>query len=219
MGARQLLRRRGVPERLSVRIKQIAAAGTAAALIVLGLAACQSGTSGQALENQQQKNDTATYEQNQPIPHFQTSQIRATLTEVEAIQALGSQTTSFFFNQGVADPIFSCPSLGMPVPSTAQLSDPDQVIGTGSNNAVTVGQMDPNGIYSPTDSTGTNVLCLNSSGQPYIQYWEGYVDAVSGAASWDSSTHQVHVIGQPTVPRCAIQTIKGKRQMVCTKQS
>ena len=46
-------------------------------------------------------------------------EMRATLTEVEAIQALGSQTTSFFFNQGVADPIFSCPSLGMPVPATA----------------------------------------------------------------------------------------------------
>ena len=205
-----------------MNIRKAAVAVMAASVVALGLAACTSGggNSGQQLENQQQGNDTTTYEQNQPIPHFTTSQMRATLTEVEAIQALGSQTTSFFFNQGVADPIFSCPSLGMPVPATAQLSNPDQVENDSYPNggqAVTVGQMDPNGIYSPTDSTGTNVLCLNSSGQPYIQYWEGFVDSVSGAATWNSSTHQVQVVGQPTVPKCALQAVRGKREMVCTK--
>jgi hypothetical protein len=197
-------------------------AAAAAVLVVLGVTACQSGggTNGQQLENQQQSNDTTTYEQDQPIPHFQTSQMRATLTEVEAIQALGSQTTSLFFNQGVADPIFSCPSLGMPVPATAQLSNPDQVENDGypqGGQAVTIGQMDPNGIYSPSDSTGTNVLCLNSAGQPYVEYWEGYVDAVSGAAKWNSATHQVDVIGQPTVPKCVTVTVRHKRETTCTK--
>lgn len=198
----------------------IAAIGAAA--LAAGIAACTSGgaPAGQALENSQQNNDTLTYEQAQPIPHFQYSQYRATLTEVEAIEALGSQTTSFFFNQGVTDPIFSCPSLGMPVASTAQLSNPDQVENDGypqGGAAVTIGQMDPNGIYAPADSTGTNVLCLNSAGQPYIQYWEGFVDAVSGNATWDSVTHQVVVTGQPTIPKCAVEAVRGKRETVCTK--
>jgi hypothetical protein len=200
-----------------VKIRTAVLAAAAAGALALSIAACSHSPNGQQMENQQQSNDTTTYEMNQPIPHFTTSQMRATLTEVEAIQALGSQTTSFFFNQGVTDPIFSCPSLGMPVASTAQLSNPDQVIGTGNSNAVTIGQMDPNGVYSPPDSTGTNVLCLNASGQPYIQYWEGFVDAVSGAATWNSTTHQVQVIGQPTVPKCTLQTVSGKRETVCTK--
>jgi len=211
--------RKITPQRIAVTLAAVALAA--------GVAACSAsgGTNGQQQENQQQSNDTTTYEQVQPIPHFTYSQYRATLTEVEAIQALGSQTTSFFFNQGVADPIFSCPSLGMPVPATAQLSNPQQIENDGypqGGAAVTIGQMDPNGIYAPPDSTGTNVLCLNSAGQPYIQYWEGFVDAVSGAARWDMTTHQVVVVGQPTVPNCKVtMTTKANGQKssatTCTK--
>lgn len=198
------------------------------AACVLGVAACNgSGNSnGQQLENQQQYNNESTFEQVQPLPHFPYSQYRATLTEVQAIQALGTQTTSFFFNQGVAKPIFACPSLGMPVASTAQLSNPSQAYnmpdGNGNYNTVTLGNMDPNGTYSPPDSTGTNVVCLNAAGQPYIQYWEGFVDAVSGAAHWDGATNTVVVTGQPVLPKCQATTaaIKGKQQRItaCTKK-
>lgn len=200
------------------------AAIAAAIVISTGAASCDSGggaPSGQQLETQQQSNDTTQYEQTMPIPSFNgQSQMRRTLTEVEAIQALGSQTTSFFFNQGIADPIFSCPSLGMPVASTAQLSNPQQIVDDGYPNggaSVVIGQMDPNGVYSPPDSTGTNVLCLDAHGNPYIQYWEGFVDAVSGAASWNASTHTVQVIGQPSIPTCSVQVIKHKSQTICTK--
>ena len=207
-----------------MNIRRIALAAASAAVLALGLAACDSGSTnqGQALEDQQQNNDSLTYDQAQPIPHFAYSQERATLTEVEAIEALGSQTTSFFFNQGVTDPIFSCPSLGMPVASTASLSNPDQIVnpsnGNNGNNSVTVGQMDPNGIYNPPDSTGTNVICLNSAGQPYVNYWEGYVESISGAATWNSATHQMEVTGQPTIPKCVLAGSGSKRQTVCTKK-
>ena len=59
-----------------------------AAAAVLGLAACSSGNQGQALEGAQQANLTLHYEQVQPLPYFQYSQYRQTLTEIEAIQAL-----------------------------------------------------------------------------------------------------------------------------------
>jgi len=209
------------------RIRTALLGAVAAAGIVLGVAACNgSGNSnGQQLENQQQYNNETTFEQVQPLPHFPYSQYRATLTEVQAIQALGTQTTSFFFNLGIAKPIFSCPSLGMPVASTAQLSNPSQPFsvpdGNGNYNTVALGNMDPNGTYSPPDSTGTNVVCLNASGQPYIQYWEGFVDAVSGAAHWDTATNTVVVTGQPVIPTCKAGTtvIKGKQQRVtnCVK--
>jgi hypothetical protein len=207
-----------------VTLRKIPLAVALAALCLVAVTACnRSGNSnGQALENQQQYNNESTFEQVQPLPHFPYSQYRATLTEVEAIQALGTQTTSFFFNQGVQKPIFACPSLGMPVASTAQLSNPSQPFnmtdGNGNYNTVVLGNMDPNGTYSPPDSTGTNVVCLNATGQPYIEYWEGFVDAVSGAAHWDSATNSVVVTGAPALPKCkpATATVAGKRQRVTT---
>jgi hypothetical protein len=32
----------------------------------------------------------------------------------------------------------------------------------------------------------------------YGVYWEGFVEAVSGAASWDATTHSVTPVNNPT---------------------
>jgi len=189
---------------------------------VLLLAACNPGnSSGQQQENQQQSQDEQTYEQVQPIPHFPYSVYREVGIDVEADQALGLQTTSFFFNQGVADPVLECPSLGQPFPNTASLSNPNQVVyrpnSSRDDAGVATGQMDPNGIYNPEASSGTYVLCINAAGQKYLQYWEGFVDTVSGAARWDGGSHQIVVMGQPVMPRCAPGTSKGHKATLCTK--
>jgi len=189
------------------------ALAAAAALIGLSAAACTSSgsaPSGQQQENQQQQGDTTSLENNQPIPHYNYSQIRQTLIDAETISANGTQTTSFFFQMGDPDPVFSCPSLGMPVANTAQLSNPQQVVNDSYPNggaAVTIGQMDPNGIYAPSSSTGTYVICVNGSAAKYLQYWEGDVMTVTSAATWDSTTHTVKVIGAPTA---VIHTAKNK---------
>ena len=179
--------------------KTIAGGIAAAAIAALSLTACtQSGNAGQAAENQAQQHDTTSLVNDQPIPHFNYSQIRQTLIDAETIAADGTQTTSFFFQMGLPDPVFSCPSLGMPVANTAQLSNPQQVVGTGNSNAVTTGQMDPYGIYAPAASTGTYVICVNSSGAKYLQYWEGDVMTVTSAATWNKATHTITVSGAPT---------------------
>ena len=179
--------------------KTIAGGIAAAAIAALSLTACtQSGNAGQAAENQAQQHDTTSLVNDQPIPHFNYSQIRQTLIDAETIAADGTQTTSFFFQMGLPDPVFSCPSLGMPVANTAQLSNPQQVVGTGNSNAVTTGQMDPYGIYAPSASTGTYVICVNSSGAKYLQYWEGDVMTVTSAATWNKATHTITVSGAPT---------------------
>ncbi len=169
------------------------------------LAGCTSGPgepSGQQQENQQQQADTSSLENSQPIPHYDYSQIRQTLIDAETISANGTQTTSFFFQMGLPDPVFSCPSLGEPVANSSSLSNPDQVVnpsnGNSGNNSLTIGQMDPDGIYTPSASSGTYVICLDTSGRPYLQYWEGDVMTVSAAAEWDTATHTVKVIGAPT---------------------
>lgn len=205
-----------------MKIRKAALAAAGAVAVVLGVAACNgsANSAGQQQENATSRQDLSTYEQAQPAPHFPYSQIRATAIAVEASQALGEQTTSFFFNQGVRNPIFQCPSIGDPVPNTAELTNPQQVYNDGYPNggqAVTIGNIDPNGLYSPTSSTGTNVMCVNGQGQQYLQYWEGFVDTVNGAATWDAATGQIVVTGQPQMPKCKVSGTGTHKQTTCQK--
>jgi len=194
------------------KIATLAAGIGGLVLAGLALTACTgpSGASAQQQENKQQQADTSSLINDQPIPHFNYSQIRQTLIDAETISADGTQTTSFFFQMGDQDPVFSCPSLGMPVANTAELSNPDQNYNSGypqGGTSYPIPQMDPNGIYSPASSSGTYVICVNSGGKPYLQYWEGDVMTVTSAATWDSTTHTLKVVGAPTA---VIHTSKNK---------
>lgn len=169
-------------------------------VVLTTAASCGGGSNGQQQEQQQQNADTSSLEQSQPLPHFGYSQIRQTAIDAETISAEGTQTTSFFMLNGVPDPVFSCPSLGEPVANTASLSNPLQPY-QGSDNtdgSDVVDQMDPNGVYAPTSSSGTYVICVNSSGAKYLEYWEGEVMTVTSGATWDSATHSLKVLGAPT---------------------
>jgi hypothetical protein len=177
----------------------------AGAVLAAGALAGCTGSNGNTQESRQQQQDTTSLEAAQPIPHFNYSQIRQTMIDAETIAANGTQTTSFFFQMGAQDPVFSCPSLGMPVANTAQLSNPAQ--GVSGDPGAVIGQMDPDGVYAPSSSTGTYVICLNGGGQPYLEYWEGDVMTVAAAAEWDAATHSLRVTGAPTA---AIHTAAGK---------
>jgi hypothetical protein len=190
--------------------KRILVGGISAAVLLAAfMTGCSSDSSAspppsaQQLESQAQQQDSNNLVTNQPVHVYNYSQMRATLQNVEDIEAQGENTTTFFFNQGIQNPISSCASIGMPVASSDQLTNPDQQVAQPDGGGYqlnqgdnVIGQMDPTGVYTG-DSTGTNVLCLNSKGQEYIQYWEGFVDAVSGAATWNENTHQVQLLGFP----------------------
>lgn len=186
-------------------MKRIALAVLVAS-VALTVAACGSGNAGNKaaiLEYRQQGQATYALDLAQPVPHFNFSQLRQNLIELETAQATGVQTTSFFFNQGVRDPVQSCPSIGAPIPTTTQLTNPQQVqkdnaapINNGGGNAV-IGQEDPTGVYSG-HSTGTYVMCITADGKPYADYWEGFVQTVFGPASWNTTTHQVQLLGPPS---------------------
>jgi len=130
------------------------------------------------------------YETSQPAPKFTWSQIRQTAIDVETAQAHTTQTTSFFFNLGVQDPVQSCPSIGFPVATTTQITNP--LTPSGYNDNSTIAQIDPNGIYSG-DSSGTYVLCVGPGGKTYGVYWEGFVYSVTGPAVWGA--HGVQLTG------------------------
>ena len=172
--------------------------------IVLGLAlaACSHGQNVQQIEQQQQTQDTRALENAQPIPLYHYSQERAALITAENIAAQGTQTTSMFFNQGIANPVFTCSSIGLGIPDTASLSNPEQIAPVSSawgGGSTTLPQMDPFGIYVPQGSTGTYVDCVNAAGQEYLVRWEGFVLTLTAASTWNYTTHQVNPVGNPTV--------------------
>jgi len=185
------------------RLTTAATVAVVAILGAVGLTACDTTDTPSAIQSDQNLSDQilSKYERSQPAPQFDWSQIRQTLIDVETAQASSVQTTSFFFNQGSTDPYYVCPSIGFPVASTTELTNPQKTVdGTGGNNSyalTTIAQIDPNGIYAG-QSSGTYVLCVDSHGRTYGQYAEGFVHAVAAAATWDESTHRIVVNGAPT---------------------
>jgi hypothetical protein len=112
------------------------------------------------------------YQDAQPAPRFDYSQIRETMIAVQTAQANGTQTTSFWFARGLAgqaSPIGSCPSLGFPLPASTQLTDPKLIEQTG--------------VY-PGTTDGTYVVCVGLEGKPFISYVEADVVTVSGPAEF-----------------------------------
>lgn len=190
-------------------MKKVLTAVLLAGVVALTATACTSTTSAgqkaakQSVNSEQESiaNGLKAIEKTQPLPRFNYSQLRQNLIEIQTAQAQTTQTTSFFFNLGVQNPTQVCPSIGFPIASTTQLSNPEQKItdvgrSNGSGNVV-LPQIDPNGVYSG-QSTGTYVMCLNAEGKAYAAYDEGTVKTVTGPATWNEATHQIELTGPPS---------------------
>jgi hypothetical protein len=129
-----------------------------------------------------------------PTPKFRRSQLRQNLVEIITAQAETTQTTTFFFNMGVGDPVHTCPSIGFPIPATAQLTNPQEKV---KRHDLALPQVEPTGIYTG-DSTGTYVICVDARGRAYADYWEGFIKTVTGPAKWDADAKTVALVGPPS---------------------
>lgn len=195
-------------------MKKIIAAIAVAGAVVLSCTACwgsgTAATDGNARESAQQAYDTTSLEATIPLPYYPFSQIRMDLVDIEAINALGIQSTAFFFVPGIDHPVFTCVATGVPVPATDQLSNPNQVEwryngADGVASAVT-GQMEPTGIYAG-DTTGTNNLCNDPArAKQFLGYDEAYTVALTARAHWDTTAKMIVVDGDPVMPVCHVQT-------------
>lgn len=169
----------------------------------LALSGCGYTPTGNQQEAKQQQANDQQQMQTQPLPSFPYSQWRQNLIEIETAEAKGVQTTSFIFGPAnTPDPVQVCPSVGVPIPVTASLSNPHQIdakwfdqTGGGHLADGVVDQKDPSGIYMPSGSAGTFVICIGSDGSAAPVYAEGNVHTVFGPAVWDYNNHQVRVTG------------------------
>ena len=168
----------------------------AAPVIAIGMAILLTGCPGDSsTQNDQNSTDALLkrLQKNQPIPDPDYSQFRQTAIDVENAQIHGVATTTFFFTHGGTKPYKVCPSIGFPVASTAQLTNPLQSVGNGA----VIGQMEPNGVYTGI-STGTHVTCVAPDGARYYVYAEPDTHAEGGAAHWDEKTQMIVLDGHPS---------------------
>lgn len=195
-------------------LKRLAAATLAGAALLLAAGCSNSQNAGNADEHNTSGAIWSYYEKVQPpyVP-TQRSVYRDNLNFVEAAHVLGLNTTSFFWQNGRSDPYFWCPSRGGAVPNTAELTNPQYVQPdpNASAGSVVVGNMDPDGVYPPSSSSGTYVTCIDSQGRDYLFYAEGEVSQVSAAATWDYAANHGHggiiVTGAPAMPVCTVQYV------------
>jgi hypothetical protein len=177
------------------------AAATLAGLVMFTATACFGNDSSQSkAQNTEQKaaaDGMNALLRDQPVPNFQYSQLRQNLIELQAAQANGAVTTSFFLNMGSNDPVFQCSSIGAPIASTTELTNPQQTVSgsdTHGYGLTSIGQADPTGVYTG-QSTGTYIMCVGQSGQVNPVYWEGTVLTAFGPAHWDKTAHTMVVDG------------------------
>ena len=168
------------------------------ALVAAFAAAC-GGTNGTA--NQTEANQVniqqAQYENVQPIPYFDYSLQRQALIDIYKAQNLATQTWSVVTSYS-GQFLFECESEGWPIPANYQLTNPqvlNSIYGSGSSYGVgTVGQAEPNGIYSG-NTQGTYVLCIRPDGKISPIYTENNVQMFPFAVKVNPTTGAIEDAG------------------------
>lgn len=121
----------------------------------------------------------------QQVPEFDFSQERQTLIEALTIRAQGTHGTAQVYNLD-GSMRWWCPTIGAPVPSTYQLTNPFQTewrSGSGGDDAsATTARAEPTGVYSG-DSQATWIVCTDDAGTAFGKYAESDVEWTSGVVA------------------------------------
>ena len=135
------------------------------------------------------------YQQAQPVPLYDFSQVRETLIRINALLIEGRQGYATIVNPLTGEPLFSCPSIGFPIPADTQVTNPQNV---SRENAV-IEQVEPNGTFTSKNTQGTYILCVASGGRAIPVYSEPPVIASGAPLVWDPTTGQYQFEGEPSM--------------------
>ena len=116
---------------------------------------------------------------NQPVPSFNWSLERHMLIQLYAARQQATNTFSVVQSEYTGKVLWSCPSIGFPLPYATQLTNPLQAQwsyhgGEGVASAV-VSQQEPNGLFTPSQSDATWVPCVDDKGRITPVYEEKHV--------------------------------------------
>jgi hypothetical protein len=116
----------------------------------------------------------------QPVPVFDWSLERHLMTELYKARNNAVNTYSYVRNQYTGKVLSSCPSIGFPISAATQLTSPQRTEehwGQSAGGNVVIPQPEPNGLFSPPESRGTYVMCVNEDGSVSPRYYEEDVEA------------------------------------------
>lgn len=168
--------------------------------VVALIAAC--GTNGTGAANQTEASQVNAqqnqYEKVQPVPYFDYSLQRQALIDIYKAQNTATQTWSVITSYS-GQFLFQCESMGWPIPANYQLTNPqvlNSIYGAASSayGVGTVGQAEPNGIYSG-NTQGTYVLCIRPDGKISPIYTENNVQMFPFAVKVNPTTGAIEDAG------------------------
>jgi hypothetical protein len=160
--------------------KKLALILPAVALICMGNSSCDPQPSSIKTEANIVEKQQQIYINDQPPPVFDWSLERHLLTELYKARNNAVATYSYVRNQYTGKVLSSCPSIGFPISAATQLTNPsvtEQHYGQYGGGNVVLPQPEPNGVFSPAESRGTYVMCVNKDGKITPRYYEEDVEA------------------------------------------
>ena len=120
-------------------------------------------------ERAQQDAQMMQFLRNQPVPIYNWSLERHMLIKIYDARQKATSTFSVVQSELTGKVMWSCPSIGFPLPYATQLTNPQQVVfahhPTEHDASGVVSQQEPNGLFSPAHSDATWVPCVNAKGQ------------------------------------------------------
>jgi len=105
---------------------------------------------------------------NQPVPSFDWSLERHMLIALYTARQKATNTFSVVQSDFTGKILWSCPSMGFPLPYATQLTNPQQLIQKSDSSHWydgVIGQQEPNGLFSPPAADGTWVPCVDEHGK------------------------------------------------------
>jgi hypothetical protein len=100
---------------------------------------------------------------NQPPPTFDFSMERKIMIALYEARQHSVATYSYVQSNYTGKVLWSCPSLGYPIPYSTQLTNPSMPADY-AHGAVTLSQPEPNGLFPPPSSEATWVPCVDANG-------------------------------------------------------
>lgn len=73
----------------------------------------------------------------------------------------GLNTYTYLFTEQTGKLVFLCNSVGYGIPASTQYTNPQKVEYSSTNGYAVLPQADPNGLFSPSSSEGTWVMCAD----------------------------------------------------------
>lgn len=151
---------------------------TAIALLTLILTACSGGTpepsNAAKVESTIVNNQQDQYNKTQPVPFFDHSLPRQLYIDFYKAKNNAVATYTYLFSEYSGKTFLLCDSVGYPFPGGTQLTNGVTTTDVSSNDGdyhtyqggalATIQQPEPDGLFPPSNASGTIVMCLNPDG-------------------------------------------------------